>query len=33
MTPTPRIDQLASEGIRFNNYNVESQCTPTVPGS
>jgi Sulfatase len=21
--PTPRIDQLASEGIRFNNYNVE----------
>ena len=28
-TPTPRIDQLANEGIRFNNYNVESQCTPT----
>jgi arylsulfatase A-like enzyme len=28
-TPTPRIDQLASEGIRFNNYNVEAQCTPT----
>ncbi len=27
--PTPRIDQLASEGIRFNNYNVEAQCTPT----
>src|SRR5580700_5463517 len=27
--PTPRIDQLASQGIRFNNYNVESQCTPT----
>ena len=26
---TPRIDQLANEGIRFNNYNVESQCTPT----
>ena len=26
---TPRIDRLASEGIRFNNYNVESQCTPT----
>ena len=22
-TPTPRIDKLASEGIRFNNYNVE----------
>jgi Sulfatase len=21
--PTPRIDKLASEGIRFNNYNVE----------
>ena len=27
--PTPRIDKMASEGIRFNNYNVESQCTPT----
>jgi arylsulfatase len=27
--PTPRIDQLAAEGIRFNNYNVEVQCTPT----
>ncbi len=29
MTPTPRIDKMASEGIRFNNYNVECQCTPT----
>lgn len=28
-TPTPRIDRLAGEGIRFNNYNVESQCTPS----
>jgi arylsulfatase A-like enzyme len=28
-TPTPRIDQLASEGIRFNNYTVEAQCTPS----
>ncbi len=28
-TPTPRIDALASEGIRFNNYTVEAQCTPT----
>src|SRR5271156_2213502 len=28
-TPTPRIDQLANAGIRFNNYNVEVQCTPT----
>jgi arylsulfatase A-like enzyme len=28
-TPTPRIDKLASEGIRFNNYTVESQCTPS----
>jgi len=28
-TPTPRIDKMASEGIRFNNYNVEVQCTPT----
>jgi arylsulfatase A-like enzyme len=29
MIPTPRIDKFASEGIRFNNYNVEAQCTPT----
>jgi arylsulfatase A-like enzyme len=28
-TATPRIDQLASQGIRFNNYTVEAQCTPT----
>src|SRR5271169_5839654 len=28
-TPTPRIDKLASSGIRFNNYTVESQCTPS----
>ena len=27
--PTPRIDQLAREGIQLNNYNVEAQCTPT----
>src|SRR5271165_3058090 len=28
-TATPRIDQLAGEGIRFTNYTVEAQCTPT----
>lgn len=27
--PTPRIDKFASEGIRFNNYNIEAQCTPS----
>jgi arylsulfatase A-like enzyme len=27
--PTPRIDKMASEGIRFTNYNVEAQCTPS----
>ena len=27
--PTPRIDALAKQGIRFCNYNVECQCTPT----
>jgi arylsulfatase A-like enzyme len=27
--PTPRIDKMASEDIRHNNYNVECQCTPT----
>jgi arylsulfatase len=29
LTSTPRIDKLASEGIQLNNYNVESQCTPS----
>lgn len=29
LTPTPRIDDFARQGIRLNNYNVESQCTPT----
>ena len=29
LTATPRIDALANAGIRFNNYNVEAQCTPT----
>jgi arylsulfatase A-like enzyme len=24
---TPRIDKVASEGVRFTNYNVEVQCT------
>ena len=23
--PTPRIDALASQGLRFKNYNVEAQ--------
>jgi arylsulfatase len=27
--PTPRIDQLAGEGTRLLNYNVEAQCTPS----
>lgn len=27
--PTPRLDQLASEGLRFQNFNVEPQCTPS----
>ena len=25
-TATPRIDQLAGEGVRFNNYTVEVVC-------
>lgn len=28
-TATPRIDEFASQGIRFNNYTVEAQCTPS----
>jgi arylsulfatase A-like enzyme len=27
--PTPRIDTLASEGLRLTNFNVEAQCTPS----
>jgi arylsulfatase A-like enzyme len=27
--PTPRLDKLASEGMRFQNFNVEPQCTPS----
>jgi len=27
--PTPRIDELAAEGIRLTNFNVQNQCTPT----
>jgi arylsulfatase A-like enzyme len=27
--PTPRIDGLASEGVRLLNFNVEAQCTPS----
>jgi arylsulfatase len=27
--PTPRIDEVASEGVRFTNFNVETQCTPS----
>src|SRR5271155_54956 len=34
--PTPRIDKLASEGMRLLNFNVEAQCTPSrsafIPG-
>ncbi len=27
--PTPRIDGLASEGMRLLNFNVEASCTPS----
>lgn len=27
--PTPRIDKLASEGLKLLNFNVESDCVPT----
>ena len=26
---TPRMDQLADEGLRLTNFNVEVQCTPS----
>jgi arylsulfatase len=27
--PTPRIDALATQGLRLLNFNVEAECTPT----
>jgi len=27
--PTPRLDQLAKEGLQLLNFNVEPQCTPS----
>ena len=30
--PTPRIDKLASEGLRLTNMNMEAQCTPSRSG-
>ncbi len=27
--PTPRIDSLSKQGVRFTNFNVQNQCTPT----
>ena len=27
--PTPSLDQLAAEGLRLTNFNVEVQCTPS----
>jgi len=27
--PTPRSDSFATEGMRFSNFNVQNQCTPT----
>jgi arylsulfatase A-like enzyme len=29
--PTPRIDQLASEGLRLTQFLVEPGCTPSRP--
>ena len=28
-TETPRLDQIAEEGLRLTNFNVEVQCTPS----
>jgi arylsulfatase len=27
--PTPRLDALAAQGMRFTNFNVEAECTPS----
>lgn len=28
-TPTPRIDEIAQEGIKLTNYTVQAECVPT----
>ena len=28
-TETPQLDELASQGLRLTNFNVEVQCTPS----
>lgn len=27
--PTPKLDQLAADGLRLTNFNVEPECTPS----
>ncbi|MDJ0785730.1 MAG: arylsulfatase [Myxococcota bacterium] len=27
--PTPRLDEIAAQGLRFTNFNVELECTPS----
>jgi arylsulfatase len=27
--PTPKLDQLAAQGLRLTNFNVEAECTPS----
>jgi len=27
--PTPNIDRLASQGLRYNNFHVNALCSPT----
>src|SRR5262249_58400967 len=27
--PTPRIDSISTDGLRFNNYTLEAQSTPS----
>ena len=27
--PTPKLDQLAAQGMRLTNFNVEPECTPS----
>jgi len=27
--PTPRLDDFAQQGMRFTNFNVEAECTPS----
>jgi hypothetical protein len=31
LVPTPALDHIANEGLRFNNFHATALCSPTRP--